>query len=80
MKLTDEKLDTLCILGNSSMRFNWTHYEKSGITFSRDVKDEKSKDIFKIYNKEKEIETAKNKKFLSKLKHPDKIQTSNTSN
>ena len=74
MELTDEKLDTLCILGNNTMRFKWQHYETSGITFSKDVKDEKSKDSLKIYNKEKEINLGKNKKFLSKLNDPNKIK------
>jgi len=74
MELTDEILNTLNILGNNSLRFDWRHYEKTGITFSRDVKDEDAKDTLKIYNKEKEIDLFKNKKFLSKLENPNKIK------
>jgi len=74
MELTNEKLNTLNILGNNSMRYKWQHYETSGITFNRDVKDEDSMDSFKIYNKEKEIDKSENKKFLSQLEDPDRVK------
>ena len=74
MELTDEKLDTLSILADDYKRFNWKHYEKSGITFSKDVKTDDCKEDLKIYNKEEEMDLTKNEKFLSQLEDPDKVK------
>ena len=74
MELTDDKLDTLSISADDYKRYIWKHYEKSGITFSKDVKTEDCKEEIKIYNKEKEMDLTKNKKFLSKLEDPNKVK------
>ena len=74
MELTDDKLDTLSISADDYKRYNWKHYEKSGITFSKDVKSEDCKEEIKIYNKEKEMEIEKNKKFLARLEDTDTVK------
>jgi len=48
MELTDNTLDTLSILTNNYKNYNWKHYEKSGITFSKDVITENCKEDIKI--------------------------------
>lgn len=74
MELTDNTLDTLSLLIDDYKRYNWKRYEKNGVTFSKDVKTENCKENIKFYNKEKEMELEKNKKFLSKLKKPEKVK------
>jgi len=73
LELTDPVLDTLNSSVNNYRRFNWNHYEKEGITFTKDVKSVGCKESITIYNKAKEMATSKNQKFLSMLNDPDKI-------
>lgn len=72
-ELTDTNLDILNSLVTNYRRFKWKHYEKEGITFTKDVKSKDCKEQLTVYNKGKEILLAKNQKFLSKLNSPSKV-------
>ena len=71
--LDDEALNALNSQVNNYRRFKWTHYEKEGITFTKDVKSKGCTETITLYNKEKEICTSHNKNFLSSLPRPQSI-------
>lgn len=54
-------------------RFKWEHYKNEGIRFTKDVKSKDCKESIVIYNKEKEILSSKNKKFLDLLDNTDRV-------
>lgn len=54
-------------------RFKWEHYEEEGIRFTKDVKSKDCKQTIVIYNKEKEILSNKNKRFLDLLDNSDAV-------
>ena len=74
MDLTDGKLDTLNTLVDQYRRYKWKHYEKTGYIFSKDTKEKKGNETFRIYDKETEILEPKNEKFVSLLQNPEKIR------
>ena len=65
--LSDNILNSLNSQVNNYRRFKWTHYDKEGITFTKDVKSKDCVETITLYNKEKEINTSCNKKFLNSL-------------
>lgn len=72
--ILDEKvLDTLNSQVKNYRRFKWTHYNKEGITFTKDVKSKDCNETITLYNKEKEICTSHNKDFLNSLSQPRQI-------
>ena len=71
--LDDEALNALNSQVNNYRRFKWTHYEKEGITFTKDVKSKGCTETITLYNKEKEICTSHNKDFLNSLSRPQSI-------
>lgn len=71
--LNDEVLSTLNSQVSNYRRFKWAHYEKEGITFSKDVKSKDCMEIMTLYNKEKEICTSHNKEFVNSLSKPQQI-------
>jgi len=71
--LNDKILDTLNSQVNNYRRFRWTHYNKEGITFTKDVKSKDCAETITLYNKEKEICTSHNKDFLNSLSQPQQI-------
>lgn len=72
--ILDEKvLDTLNSQVKNYRRFKWTHYNKEGITFTKDVKSKDCTETITLYNKEKEICTSHNKDFLNSLSQPRQI-------
>jgi len=73
MELTDNTLNELNTIVNNYFRFNWKHYEYSGIIFNKDVESKDCKESIKIYNKYKEITHTKNRKFLNLLSKPNDI-------
>ena len=71
--LNDSYLNTLNSQVNNYRRFKWTHYDKEGITFTKDVKSKDCTETITLYNKEKEISISHNKEFLSSLSQPEQI-------
>jgi len=71
--LDDEPLNTLNLQVGNYRRFKWTHYDKEGITFTKDVKSKDCAETITLYNKEKEICTSHNKDFLNSLSRPQSI-------
>lgn len=71
--LNDNLLDALNSQVNNYRRFKWTHYDKEGITFSKDVKSKDCTETITLYNKEKEIYTSHNKNFLNSLSQPQTV-------
>ena len=71
--LKDEVLSALNSQVNNYRRFKWTHYDKEGITFTKDVKSKDCSETITLYNKEKEICTSHNKNFLNSLSRPKSI-------
>lgn len=51
-------------------RFKWENYEGEGIRYTKDVKSKEYKETIVIYDKEKEIQSSKNKQFLNLLNNP----------
>ena len=71
--LDDNLLNALNTQVNNYRRFKWTHYDKEGITFTKDVKSKDCTGTITLYNKEKEIYTTHNKDFLNSLSRPQSI-------
>lgn len=71
--LDDNLLNALNTQVNNYRRFKWTHYDKEGITFTKDVKSKDCTETITLYNKEKEIYTTHNKDFLNSLSRPQSI-------
>ena len=71
--LNDNLLDTLNSQVNNYRRFKWSHYEKEGITFTKDVKSRDCAETITLYNKEKEIWSSHNKNFLNNLSRPQLV-------
>ena len=71
--LSDNLLDVLNSQVNNYRRFKWTHYDKEGIMFTKDVKSKDCTETIILYNKEKEICTSHNKDFLNSLSQPQSI-------
>lgn len=71
--LDDNLLNVLNTQVNNYRRFKWTHYDKEGITFTKDVKSKDCTETITLYNKEKEICTTHNKDFLNSLSRPQSI-------
>lgn len=71
--LTNDKLSILNSCVENYRRFRWEHYEGEGIRFTKDVKSKDCKESVVVYNKEKEIVSNKNKKFLDVLENPNSI-------
>lgn len=66
-ELTDEVLTALNNNVDNYRRFKWQHYDRKGITFTKDVIGKGCEEI-KFYNKRKELSaTAQNRKFLDLL-------------
>ena len=65
--LSDETLQALSVWVKNYRRYKWDYYDSEGIDFIRDVKSSKCKECIRIYRKEKEIATSKNKDFLATL-------------
>ncbi|MFV0581454.1 MAG: hypothetical protein ACK5N4_05350 [Parabacteroides gordonii] len=72
--LSDNILNSLNSQVNNYRRFKWTHYDKEGITFTKDVKSKDCVETITLYNKEKEINTSCNKKFLNSLSQSQQIK------
>ena len=71
--LSDNLLDVLNSQVNNYRRFKWAHYDKEGITFTKDVKSKDCTETITLYNKEKEIYTSHNKDFLNSLSQPQAV-------
>lgn len=71
--LSDNLLNVLNSQVNNYRRFKWAHYDKEGITFTKDVKSKDCTETITLYNKEKEIYTSHNKDFLNSLSQPQSI-------
>ncbi len=71
--LDDNFLNVLNTQVNNYRRFKWTHYDKEGITFTKDVKSKDCRETITLYNKGKEICTTHNKDFLNSLSRPQSI-------
>lgn len=71
--LTTDKLNLLNLCVGNYRRFKWEHYEGEGIRFTKDVKSKDCKESIVVYNKEKEIQSSKNKQFLNLLDNPDAV-------
>ena len=65
--LSGEALQALSLRVKNYRRYKWSYYDGEGIDFVRDVRSSKCKECIRIYNKEKEIATAKHKNFLAML-------------
>lgn len=72
--LSDDVLNSLNSQVNNYRRFKWTHYDKEGITFTKDVKSKDCMETITLYNKEKEINTCQNKDFLNSLPQSQHIK------
>ena len=56
-------------------RYKWKYYRKTGIEFSRDIKDVRSKESLKLYDKGTELKVnAESRKFLSMLTNHEEIE------
>lgn len=71
--LSDNLLDVLNSQVHNYRRFKWVHYDKEGITFTKDVKSKDCVETITLYNKEKEICTSHNKDFLNSLSQPQAV-------
>lgn len=71
--LTDDKLSLLNSCVGNYRRFKWEHYKGEGIRYTKDVKSKECKETIVIYDKEKEIQSSKNKQFLDLLDNPDTV-------
>lgn len=76
LNLSDKILDALNSQVENYRRFKWTHYNKEGVTFTKDVKSKDCTETITLYNKEKEISTSHNKDFLNNLPKPQQIKDS----
>ena len=75
MHLTDDILSALNENVGMYRRYKWKHYRKTGIEFSRDVKDGRSKESLKLYDKGAELKAnAESRKFLSMLTNYEDIE------
>lgn len=73
-ELTDEVLTALNNNVCNYRRFKWQHYDRKGITFTKDVVD-KGKEEIKFYNKRKELSaTVQNRLFLDLLEDRKQIE------
>lgn len=70
MKLTDEILNALNQNVGNYRRFKWSHYERKGITFTKDVIY--GKEEMKVYNKYAEV-ISNSRKFLDTLSNRNDI-------
>lgn len=71
--LTNDGLSFLNSCVGNYRRFKWEYYKNEGIRFTKDVKSKDCKESIVIYNKEKEILSSKNKKFLDLLDNTDRV-------
>lgn len=71
--LTNDRLSLLNSCVGNYRRFKWEYYEGEGIRYSKDVKSKECKETIVIYDKEKEILSNKNKKFLDLLDNPNNV-------
>lgn len=71
--LSDNLLNILNSQVTNYRRFKWAHYDKEGITFTKDVKSKDCTETITLYNKEKEICTSHNKDFLNSLSQPQSV-------
>lgn len=71
--LTNDRLSLLNSCVGNYRRFKWEHYEGEGIRFTKDVKSKDCKETIVIYDKEKEIQSSRNKQFLDLLDNPDTV-------
>ncbi len=75
MPLTDNILSALNENVGMYRRYKWKYYRKTGIEFSRDVKDVRSKESLKLYDKWTELKVnAESRKFLSMLTNHEEIE------
>lgn len=72
--LTNDRLSLLNSCVGNYRRFRWEHYEGEGIRYTKDVKSKDCKESIVVYNKEKEIQSSKNKQFLDLLDNPDTVK------
>lgn len=73
MKLTETILNSLNLCTGNYRKRTWKYYEGESICFKKDVKTKDCKEELNIYNKEKEIQTTKNKAFLKMTGNAEKI-------
>ena len=73
MKLTENILNSLNLCTGNYRKRTWKYYEGESICFKKDVKTKDCKEELNIYNKEKEIQTTKNKAFLKMTGNAEKI-------
>lgn len=71
--LTNDKLSLLNSCVGNYRRFKWEHYKDEGIRYTKDVKSKECKETIVIYDKEKEIQSSKNKQFVDLLDNPDTV-------
>lgn len=71
--ISDEALQALSLKVNNYRRYKWSHYVSEGIDFVRDVKSSKCKECIRIYRKDKEILSSKNKAFLNTLPNKEDV-------
>lgn len=71
--LTNEILSLLNSCVGDYRRYKWEHYEGEGIRYTKDVKSQSCKESIVIYDKEKEVQSRKNKQFLDLLNNPDAV-------
>lgn len=75
MELTNEILSALNDNVGMYRRYKWKHYRNAGIEFSRNVKDRRSKESLKIYDKSVELTSnSESRKFLSMLDDMESIE------
>jgi len=74
--LTHEAPSVLNSCTGDYRRYKPKYYEKSGITFNKNVIHAANSESLTIYNKEKEIELSKNKRFLNYISNPQSIKDS----
>lgn len=75
MPLTDNILSALNENVGMYRRYKWKYYRKTGIEFSRDIKDVRSKESLKLYDKGTELKVnAESRKFLSMLTNHEEIE------
>ncbi|EGK00082.1 hypothetical protein [Dysgonomonas gadei] len=71
--LTNDVFTSLNSCVGNYRRYKWEHYEGEGIRYSKDVKSKECKETIVIYDKEKEIQSSKNKQFFDLLDNPDAV-------
>lgn len=75
MELTDEILSALNENVGMYRRYKWTRYRGTGIEFSRNVKDRRSKESLKLYDKSTELAAnSESRKFMSMLANKKKVE------